>query len=504
MSNCTTAIRLINSLSPSEKRHFRLATRKQAGKKDYLLLFDIINSSRPGETTVKKITESFLKRGPESSIDATSRYLIKIITDRLIASKTEKDNEFNLFQSLLRVKVLQERSLQTEAYKDLKKIRDLAISSQHHIIQYMTFRMELNHLSDQRFAGIKDNYLVEMQMRAKETLRNIQNIEAHHALYELIKYRLTHLGRIVSDNDKKKLNDLLLSEISLVTGKVKTSFESRKLHLLFQSFYFTDIADHRSALKSFHELNRLFEQNPNLHDHPPIDYFSALEGILDSLRTVRQYEQVSFYINKLEKIDTATSPEYFRFLLKKTIAIYTLSVFIGEHDFIGAVDYIHSMNALILTSYHLVHIEKQAELHFYCALAYFGKKDFKKAHKYLQVALTDNRDQTQQVIYKAIRLLNIIIYYELKDMDYLHYEIRSYTRSDKRNGSLTKCEKLIFKTIKWHPLANSTAKNKLLMKKIIANVQAIRNDKYEGHLIKYMDFPEWSMQKFQQQISDGS
>ncbi len=500
MSNCTTAIRLINSLSASEKRQFRLATRKQAGQKDYLLLYDIIERSLPGETDVKKIKAAFIKKDRDASLEASARYLVKIITDRLIAAKTEKDNEFALYHGLLRVKILQERSLPAEAFKELKKIREQALTSQHHFIQYLSFRMELNHLSDQHFPGIKDSYLVEMQMKAKESLRVIHNIEGHYSLFELLKYRLIHLGKVVSDDDKKRLNDLLLSEISLVTGKVKNSFESRKLHLLFQAFYFTAIADHRSALKSFHELNRLFELHPDLHDHPPLDHFSALEGILDNLRTVQQYEQISSYVDKLRRIDTTASPEYFRYLLEKTIAIYELTVLTGENNINGAVEYITAMDPLVLSAYHLVNNEKQAELYFYCSLSYFNKKEYKRAHKYINAALGGNRQYEQQSvpIYKALRLLNIIIYYELKDTDYLAYEIRSYTRSFKQKGGLTKCEKLVFKTIRLHPFSNSAVKNKLLIKKIGPNIRSISNDRYESQLIKYMDFTKWAVEKFQQ------
>lgn len=497
MTNCATIIRLINSLSASEKRQFRLETQKQSGQKDYLTLYDIIEKSRPGETEVKKVRTAFAKKEPQSSIEATAKYLIKVITDRLIQTKAEKDSEFNMYHSLLRVKILQERSLPSAAYKELQRIRERAYLSQHHLIQYITFRMELNHLSDQRFPGITDDYLVEMQMKAKETLRIIHNIEGHYSLYELLKYRLIHLGKVVSETDKKKLNDLLLSEISLVTGKTKNSFESRKLHLLFQSFYFIDIADHRSALQTFNELNRLFEQHPDLHDHPPTDYFSALDGILDSLRTVRKYDQIPAYIDKLRKINTKTSPEYFRFLVQKTIAIYELSVLTGMNDFAGAIAYINNMDPMVLSAYHLVNSEKQAELYFYCSLAYFGNKDYRKAHKYIHAGIDDNRPHTQQAIYKAVRLLNIIIYYELRDADYLQYEIRSYTRYFKQQSGLTKCEKLVLKTIQLRPYANSTAKNTLLGKKITQLIGSSRNDKYEGQLIRFMDFTEWALQKFQ-------
>ncbi|RYG54427.1 MAG: hypothetical protein EOO01_01590 [Chitinophagaceae bacterium] len=496
MTNCATIIRLINSLSSSEKRHFRLTTQKQAGIKGYLTLYEIIEKSHPGETDVKKVTAAFSQKQPAASIEATSKYLIKIITDCLIESKAEKDNEFNLYRRFLRVKILQERSLPVAANKELKKLRDRSIALQHHLMQYMTFRLELNQLSDQRFPGITDNYLVETQMKAKEILRMVHNIEGHYSLYELLKYRLIHLGKVVSDADKRKLNDLLLSEISLVTGKVKNSFESRKLHLLFQAFYFTDIADHRSALQSFNELNRLFEQNPDLHDHPPTDYFSALDGILDVLRMVKKYEQVPFYIDKLQKINTSSSPEYFRYLVQKTVAIYELSVLTGTGDFAGAVDYIEKIDPQVLTAYHLVNIEKQTELYFYCALAHFGKKQYKKAHKYLNAAMADNKQNEQEAVNKAARLLNIIIYYELKDFDYLQYQIRSYTRHLKQQGGLTKSEKLVLKTIQLKPSSNSSPRNKLLVEKMKDAIDSIRNDKYEDQLIKYFDFVNWSVSKF--------
>lgn len=496
MTNSATIIRLINSLSASEKRHFRLTTQKQAGVKDYLTLYDIIEKRHPGETDVQKVTAAFTKKQPGASIEATSKYLIKIITDCLIELKTEKDNEFNLYRRLLRVKILQERSLPAAANRELKKLRDRSTSLQHHLMQYMTFRLELNQLSDQRFPGITDDYLVQTQMKAKEILRMVHNIEGHYSLYELLKYRLTHLGKIVSDTDKKKLNDLLLSEISLVTGKVKNSFESRKLHLLFQSFYFTDIADHRSALQSFNELNRLFEKHPDLHDHPPTDYFSALDGILDVLRMVRKFDQVPFYIEKLQQIDTGSSPEYFKYLLQKTIAIYELAVLTGSGNFTAAIDYVERIDAHVLKAYHLVNIEKQTELYFYCGLAYFGKKQYKKAHRYIQAAMTDNHLHAQEAINKAARLLNLILYYEIKDFDYLQYQIRSYTRHSKQQGSLTKSEKLVLKTMQSKPYNNSSPRNRLLFEKLREPIASIRNDKYEDQLIKYFDFVNWVEGKF--------
>jgi hypothetical protein len=494
MSSTFTALKLINSLSGSEKRHFKLFSGKQQGEKDYLGLFDIIEQNPLTDT--QNIAAAYRESFPGSSLDNASRYLIKLVTDSLIQSKVEKDNLFHLLQRLMRVKILQERSLTEEAYHELKKIQKKAELTQNHFMQYITFRYELNHLSEASFPGMTDTYLVEMQMKAKECLRTMHHIEGHYSLYELLKYRLIHYRGIESDEDKKKLNDLLLSEVSLVAGKVKNNFEFRKLHLLFQSFFFTHTGNHKSALKTFHELNTLFEQNADLQEHPPIDYFTSLDGILDSLNSNQNYEQMPFYIEKIRNIDMDSCPDHFRFLLQKTVVVYTLKLFIQEQQYDSAIDYIKSLDPHLWDAYQLINVEKRLELYFYCSLAYFGNKEYKKALKYLNDITAESSRYALLPVYKALRLLHIIIHYELKNTTFLTYEIRSYKRFFQQKNKTLKSEKLAFKTIQFDPDVNSPAKNKSLAPKIKTYCRSIQEDKYERVLLKYIDLPAWAMHKF--------
>jgi len=54
----------------------------------------------------------------------------------------------------------------------------------------------------------------------------------------------------------------------------------------------------------------------------------------------------------------------------------------------------------------------------------------------------------RSIIYKAARLLDILIQYENNDLEYLEHVIRSYRRSSKQKGKLLKTEVAIFKTVK--------------------------------------------------------
>ena len=489
-----SVIRLIKSLSKVEKRQFKLATKKQAGSKEYLDLFDIIDSKTVIDTVA--VRKKFRELYPEASLDNTARYLLKVLIDSLIQSKVKEDTTFHLLHGLMRTRLLYERSLPDESLKELKKLQVIAASSQNDYLQYLTYRHQLDYISSNDFTQVSEQRLTEMQLQSREVLKGIRNIHEHHSLYELLKYRLIHSGKILSEEKKRKLNDLILSEMALVTSRSRSSYQSRKLHLLFQSYFFTDIGDYKSAVKTFLELNRLFEQHSNLWGHPPVDYLSALDGILDSLRTIGYYDDISFYLEKMKQLDNASYPEYFRFMVKKSELIYRISQLTGRKDFRGAVAYIETLDPTELRAYGQVDDEKQTELMLYMGLAYFGLKRFKIAQKHINKIILMRKPNYQSVVYRASLLLNILIDYETNNHDYMEYEIRSYKRVFPPAVNGLKIEKLVFKTIQNHPHLQSPQKAQIFWKKIEPVMLVIEKDKFENQLHKYFDFLGWVRAKY--------
>jgi len=488
------AIRLVKSLSKSEKRHFKLFTKKQSGARDYLDLFDLIdqNNFLNKDLPEKKFEE--LHSG--HSLNNTARYLLTTLTDCLIQSRIKEDDLFRLMHGLLRVTILNERNLPDEGYKELKKLQMISSASQEKSMQYSIYRNELNYLAEINFRGCSEKELIKLQMDARDTLKDLRNTHEHHSLYELLKYRLIHSGKSVSETDRKQLNDLLLGELSIVNAKVKNNLESRKLHLLFQSFFFTNIGDYKSALKTFHELNRLFEKNASQWSYPPSDYLSAIEGILDSLRSIGRFEEMSLYIRKLEQLNDLVYPEYFLYMVRKSVMTYRLILLINTKELEKAIQYIEKSDPQILKAYNLVDVEKQSELVFYFGLVYFKVKNYKKSQKYINEIVLLGKISYESIIYRASRLLNIIIHYEVNNLEYLDYEIRSFKRGFLNKGKQLKVESLIFKTIKFHPKNKPVGRKDLLWKKIEPVLAAVEKDKYEMQLRKYFDFSSWIKRQF--------
>lgn len=485
----TSLIHLIKSLSKEEKRQFKLASKKQSGNKDYLLLFDIIDQN--GMLDIDIIKNRFEEVRPKASIVNTARYLSGLLTDSLISSKLKDDRDFQLIYGYMRIQILKERFLTNEAVKELKRLKEIANSTENLNILHLLYRFELEYESNENFKDLSEKRLIGMQMKMREILKDIHTVNEHYALYELLKYRIIHSGSILSEESKKQLNDLVLSEMGLVTRRLKNNKETQKVHLLFQSFFLTYTGDYKAALGAFSRLNKLFEENKSDWEHPPHDYLSVLDGILDNLRSIAFYEEMQFYIFRLIALDVQTYSENFRLQVKKIIVIYELAKLFGTGKIESSEQFIKNIDPALLKTQGVSNHEKHSEFLFYISMVFYHNGDYKKAQKNLNEILLLGKINLHSMVYKAARLLSMIMHYEDGNEEYLNYEIRSYKRAYHIHGKLLKTEKLLFKAIQLKPTSKKWKMKDSEYNKIAVLIEEIQKDKYEMHLLKYFNYTNW-------------
>ena len=486
-------IRLVKTMSSAEKRHFTIAAKNRSGEMAYLSLFRIIDQTPFTDTG--KLEKKYKEAHPGTSFETASRYLLKIVVDVLADTGNGNDIMLRQMRAFARAKVLFDRSLIIEGFKELKNAQQLALLSQNYLMQYAAYRQELDILSGLSFPDVTENTIIELQMKGKSALKMLSQIHEHYSLFELLKLRLIDRGKTISEQAKQNMNDLLLSELSLITNKVSYNFESKKLHLLFQSFYFTSTGDYRSALKTFSELNDLFESNDKTVDIKPADYLSSLEGILDSLRTIRAYDEMDFYIDKVNGLINPKYTEQFNHRAAKTISTYKLNLLTGKGKFAAALDLVNKQDDLLLRETVISDYEKHCELLFYIGLTYFGLNDWEKALRYVNKIANLGEANHHFIIYKAAKLLGILSRYELGDMDYLQYEIRAFKRPARSKGENLLIDKLVLKLVILDPNNNSAVKNKLELNKLKTVIDKINHDKYELQVLKFFDFTGWIIKK---------
>lgn len=487
MAKINSLYLLVKSLSKGERRYFKLYTSLQQGSKDYLYLFDLIDE---GNIDIEEIKSVFAKEKKNASFEATSKYLFKVITDCMLHVRTEKDITSKLATALLKVNILFEKSLYEEGFKQLQKIQEKAEETEQYIMQFWAARLELFYISNLNFFIIKEPELIQKQMKVQSLIKYANNIHQHISLHELLRHRLLYKGNARTKQQKEELNDLVVSELNIISNPLAETFESYKTHLLFQAHYFLTISDHQSALKTFYELNELFEDNMDLWAETPTDYFSTIEGILDALHTIKKYNEMAFFIEKIEKMGKQSL--LFEVTTMKIAYVYKIAEHLEYGDVKEAELLKEEYEQTLFKKIGILDINKQAEIYLYTALIYLCANKISKAHYYLNQILLESKLYYSLPVYRTFRLIHLLIHYELDNHEYIEYEIRSikrgFTNISKDDYLL---EKIVFKFLQQPITVSSHKGREAIWQKYKKQFNNISEDKYEIQILKIFDFPSW-------------
>jgi tetratricopeptide (TPR) repeat protein len=480
--------KLIASLSASEKRSFRTYCKQQSGLGLYASLFEIYIKS---SVTPSNIENDFEVLHPKVSFDNTASYLFKVLTDMLTLSRIQQDKWFSQVFSVMKAKLYTERSLPDRALKELRRTQQQSQANEDHLLSYLCARMELSQLARTGFKDLNQQDLIAFQMRSKKTLQILRQTHEHHSLYELLSHKLLKEGISLSDKSDKSLDDLVLTELGIITQGSSHRFESRKLHLLFQSYFFIHKGDYNAALNLFKQLNKLMEENEAILDFPPYDYLDTLEGIISSLISIKYYEEMPYFINKIADLQAKKFPEHFSNLTHQIISIYEMAQLSGQQRFEEALQS-HERNRIQGRFKEvIVSPEKYIEYLFNSSVAYLHCGKIKKANDSILQAIDIGRQQMDLPIFRACRLLQLLLHAELNDQEFISYEIRAYKRVYVGKAIALTFERSFFALITTDLQRISFSKRKRLVQRIEDDLEKISDGPYEQKILSYFDFIAW-------------
>ena len=498
MLKSESLIHLINNLTKQEKKEFSLYISNKP-EKDYIFLFRLIDDKKVSDPEELKM--SFLTAKPTSSFNTVVIYLFDLLIDILTRLRTEQDSYYLLFNELLHARVLYEKSMYQECFQVLKKVKEKAVYYENHFALLVAQRLELNYLLTLDFEDMDEQKLLNKQYKMNNTLKSIRQLNEQSSLYELLKYRMINRGASRSLEETQKLDDLVTSEISIVASAGVENFEIKKNHQLFQANYFITVGDYKAAFNSFVELNKLFEENSHLWNNPPVYYLMTVEGMLESLRIMHNYEGMNYIIEKLGKLSSPSSS--FQLNVMYVIFIYRLFSFIDAGDFDKAGIWIAEHQTSLIDKMLLLKEQQQAEMSLYIALIHLGNGEYRKARK--RLSATIGRGHLYSLpLFRTIRIVNVMIHYELGDVDYIQSEIRSIKREMSKNkGYNLKVESFLLKFLNYSFADTNRKKRAEIWESMAEEVHALYADKYETQILRKFDFVAWVEAKiFEVPLSD--
>lgn len=486
MTKLQSLLLLMDSLTLSEKKVFKLKTARRKTIPDYLALYDLVEKSK--NKTTEYLRKRFLATRPGAAFETTIRYLYELLLESMLELRKEQDSFYHLFNKILKARILFEKSLFDECFEILDQVMVHARKYENYYALLLASRLELEYLLALNFPNIDEKGLLHKQFEVNEALKYLRKINEQSSLYEILKHRVIYKGHARSQKQKDELNDLVYSEISIVASLNLDNFEISKLHQLFQSNYLISVGDYKSALNSYIELHNLFEANKHLWSNPPVYYMHTLEGILESLRSIHNYEGMAYFIDQLKAIEEQSAG--FRINLACIVYLYELFPFLDRGDFTSAMTLMKKNEEPLYDKLFSLNKARQAELCLYTALIYFGNSEYHKAHKFLNQIILRGKNYYYLPLYRTIRLVNLIILYKLGDFDLIQYEIRSMKRDFNYTGKNYKIEKFLFRFLN-KELPTIPFKRKQLLERTMEEFSEIHKDVFENQILRIFDFTAW-------------
>jgi tetratricopeptide (TPR) repeat protein len=478
---------LVNSMTRTELKAFRIASLRHKTVPGYLKLFDIISKNR--STGADSMRNQFISESIGKSFNTAVNYLYRIILDTLLELRREQDSYYALFNQIMKAKILFEKSLFEDSFDLLKKVIEDSKRLENYFALLLASRLELEYLLALNFPMVDEKTILYKHHRINEIISVIRKINEQSSLYELLKYRVAYFGNARSQQQIHQLNDLVVSEMSMMASSNLENFEIKKLHQLFQANYLISVGDYKSALRSYIELNTLFEKNMHLWDNPPIYYLLTLEGVLDSLRSIRNYEGMTYFIEQLKKLESPSVN--FNANVNCLIFLYELFPKFDRGDFSGSAVHMEEFTETLYNKLHLLSLTRQAELCLYASLIFFGNKDFKRAHKYLNLIFFKVKNYFNLPLYRTIRLVNLMILREIGDLKLISYETRSIKREMKGFDKGYQIEKVMLSFLNKQNLPVRNRERNILWDEVSGELQLLGQNVFERQVLRIFDFTAW-------------
>ena len=474
---------LIKAMTKTEKRYFRLTAdmQKRKDNKDYLALFDMLDHE---DTYSHALTKKIQTHFPGKQVEPARKHLYHVIMKSLRQFEGDKDIDMRLANLLQESKILYQKGLVGASLSLIEKTKNISLAYERFSYFVVAAKQEILCLIRTQFAGIDETTLVQKQEKIREFLEEQTNAAQHAMLYEVLLLRYWKNGVVRSQKEITSMNDLILEEYQFISSRRIKSFESRQLHLQFQSVYFLISGNPEGSLSIFRDLDNLFEVNRHLWEDNPTHYINFIDEVLHNLRAIEKYNELNFYFDRLRSL--TPSSHHLSLVIKYVILSHQLHSACDRHEYPEANCIIGNKSLLEEKEIQQLPINLQTNTYLALARTYFGLGQYSTVLKIANGVLNKlaGSSQSNYSLFIIFNLMHLQVNILLKNADYLFYAIRSLERKLKLEKKVYGVEQLMLK------IAKACVSNKPLTG-FEQDLNAVEKNPLENYFVKILSLKTW-------------
>lgn len=477
---------LIKSLTPSEKRYFKLNVSLQKGNKNYLKLFEALDSQKifnEKELKIKYKKENFVK-----NLTFTKNYLYKLIFRSLNSFYNDKSIDAKLNNTLNRCRLMFNKVLFPEYFKTVRYGLEIARKYERFtsILEFLELERQLTKKEDIPKKNINDIYDEEINILEKIKNNNIYK----RAISSL--FRIYRMEGIVRNKFTEKHIDEILSADEFKNERRALSVTAR------EKYYFAlNIANEMKGKseeayffnkKRFEHISKnkeIFQQF--LYDNYKDSFTSLIISAAHAGKFTEAENLIEKYKKEIKKSELNNIDTIFIF--------YTVTIvraIFREEKKPELTDSIEKF---------LIHYKGKITINHYNYLYYLLVKYFFVIGKFEDsLRLINHLFEMRTLKFTThiepyARMLNLLIHYELGNYKLLHYLIPTTIKYLKSKNKLFNAESTVINFLKKVIRQSSTddiQKSFLVLKD---EIKILKKDKYEKNIFQYLDLLKWVNKK---------
>ncbi len=426
------------------------------------------------------------------------RYLYELVLKELY-NFGQKKVEDQVIEKINATKVLIEKGLFPDAFRELKKAQKIAYKYELFELEIMLLSIEKRLISRRKIKRQREENIQEIFQLESHCLEQLRNANEYWLLAQSIARLQIHFQGLENEEQKKALKKIVESPLFL-DFSLATNFKSK-------AYYFQANAAYQFILgkpEKAYEINTRFldtlEAEPQFLKLYAERYLATLNNMLIDSLLSGKLDNLETGIDRLEQ--TAERPAFkgirnikARVFRQKYLLLLNWSL--SQKDFRKAQLWIPEIEKGL--SKYGRKIEKHHRITFYYLVAYllFRNRDFDKAVHWNHLILSDRKEDVVKEIFYFARILNLMIQYELGNHKYLDSLLVSTAKYLSKRRDLYQTEKELIKFLRKYTYAANKKEKQSLVKEFATSVDSLKKVPTEQRVFNYLDLSAWLQESFQ-------
>ncbi len=487
---------LVQSLTKSEKRNFKLYANRTQSKADtkFIGLFDILSkmSTYDEDLIYKKV-----KGLTTVQLSNTKRHLYKQILVSLRLLHSQKNIDIQIREQLDFARILYDKGMYLDSLKMLDRVKEIALAHHRDILalEILEFQklIEERHITRSRSVKNKVEDLIDEALHTSEVIAStckLSNLKIKmHGWY-------IQIGHIKNDKDRLIVEEYFRSNLPILKESSLGFFEKVYLYQSYVWYYFI-LLDFKKCLAYAKKWTQLFVSNPQFIDEDPALYMRGLAYVLTCSFNVGDKRNFETHLQIFEDFE-ASHQSKLDALSKKMLFLYLSTARINRHFLMGTfkkgVQLIPSIQGQLQKYVPFLDVHRTMVFNYKIAYLYMKNGDYNMALDYLNVIINLEAGHLREDIQSYARIMQVVSHYELGNRNLLPYMIKSSYRFLDKVKELNKLQKAsldFFNSI----ITKPEEEEKKAFQEFCAQLKKISKDPYEKRSFLYLDMLDWATTK---------